>query len=64
MGNIEAIFDPGKGSDDCQIAFLIPETEERLWFAQLFKVCMEMLGFALRQFSDNESAEAWLSRRT
>lgn len=49
---------------DCKIAFLIPDTEERVRFAQLFKACMEAQGFTFRQFFDRESAEAWLSRRT
>ena len=55
---------PRRGSDDCQIAFLIPDTEERVRFAQLFKACMEAQGFTFRPFFDRESAEAWLLRRT
>ncbi len=47
---------------DSKIAFLIPNTEERVRFAQLFKACMEAQGFAFRQFFDPQSAQAWLSK--
>lgn len=46
---------------DRKIAFLIPNTEERIRFAQLFKVCMEAQGFKFRQFFDYETAVKWLS---
>ena len=44
-----------------KIAFLIPDTEERVRFAQLFKACMEAQGFRFRQFFDREAALEWLS---
>ena len=44
-----------------KIAFLIPNMEERVRFAQLFKSCMEAQGFRFRQFFDHESAIEWLS---
>ena len=44
-----------------KIAFLIPDTEERIRFAQLFKACMEAQGFRFRQFFDREAALEWLS---
>ena len=43
-----------------RIAFLIPETPERLRFAELFKACMEAQGFKFRQFVDQDAAMAWL----
>jgi hypothetical protein len=43
-----------------RIAFLIPDTEERQRFAQLFKACIETQGFAFEQFTDPEAARAWL----
>jgi hypothetical protein len=46
---------------DRKIAFLIPKTEERMRFAQLFKACMEAQGFEFRQFFDRAKAMAWLS---
>lgn len=50
------------GSDfDNKIAFLIPNTEERIRFAQLFKTCMEAQGFRFRQFFDRETAMEWLT---
>jgi len=50
------------GSDfDNKIAFLIPNTEERIRFAQLFKSCMEAQGFEFRQYFDYEAAMVWLS---
>ncbi|MBC2734149.1 MAG: hypothetical protein HF981_07315 [Desulfobacteraceae bacterium] len=44
-----------------KIAFLIPNTEERVRFAQLFKACMEAQGFRFRQFFDRDTAIEWLS---
>jgi hypothetical protein len=44
-----------------KIAFLIPDTPERLRFAQLFKSCMESKGFEFRQFFDHAAAMAWLT---
>ena len=44
-----------------KIAFLIPDTEERVRFAQLYKACMEAQGFRFRQFFDREAALEWLS---
>ena len=44
-----------------KIAFLIPNTEERVRFAQLFKSCMEAQGFEFKQFFDYDSAMDWLS---
>jgi hypothetical protein len=44
-----------------KIAFLIPNTEERVRFAQLFKSCMEAQGFEFRQFFDRKTALQWLS---
>lgn len=46
---------------DTKIAFLIPNTEERVRFAQLFKACMEAQGYRFRQFFDRETAMKWLS---
>jgi hypothetical protein len=43
-----------------RIAFLIPDTEERQRFAQLFKACMDTQGFAFKQFTDPGAARAWL----
>ena len=45
---------------DIKIAFLIPDTEERIRFAQLFKACMGVQGFEFRQFFDREAALEWL----
>ncbi len=45
---------------DSKIAFLIPDTEERIRFAQLFKACMGAQGFEFRQFFDREAALEWL----
>jgi hypothetical protein len=47
---------------DNKIALLIPNTEERIRFAQLFKTCMEAQGFRFQQFFDYETALKWLSR--
>lgn len=44
-----------------KIAFLIPNTQERVRFAQLFKACMEAQGFRFRQFFDREAALEWLA---
>ena len=46
-----------------KIAFLIPNTEERIRFSQLFKACMETQGFAFRPFFDREAAVIWLSSK-
>ncbi len=43
-----------------KIAFLIPDTEERRRFAQLFRACMEAQGFSFQQFTDEETALGWL----
>jgi hypothetical protein len=43
-----------------RIAFLIPDTEERQRFAQLFKACMDTQGFLFKQFTDPGAARAWL----
>ena len=52
------------GSDfDSKIAFLIPNTEERIRFAQLFKACMEAQGFEFRPFFDYDAAMEWLSKQ-
>ena len=45
-----------------KIAFLIPNTEERTRFAELFKTCMEAQGFEFQQFFDYDTAVEWLSR--
>lgn len=45
-----------------KIAFLIPNTHERVRFAQLFKACMEAQGFRFRQFFDRAAALEWLAR--
>ena len=50
------------GSDfDCKTAFLIPNMEERIRFAPLFKACMEAQGFEFRQFFERTAAEKWLT---
>lgn len=46
---------------DTKIAFLIPDTEERIRFAQLFKACMEAQGLCFQPFFDRQAAEAWLT---
>lgn len=46
---------------DTKIAFLIPNTEERVRFAQLFKACMEAQGFQFRQFFERDAALEWLT---
>jgi hypothetical protein len=50
-----------RSDPDTKIAFLIPNTEERVRFAQLFKACMEAQGFRFRQFFDRDTAMKWLS---
>ena len=47
---------------DRKIAFLIPNTEDRVRFAQLFKVCMEAQGFEFQHFFDRQAAVRWLSK--
>jgi hypothetical protein len=47
---------------DIKIAFLIPDTEERVRFAQLFKDCMESQGFQFRQFFERDAALEWLTK--
>ena len=46
---------------DSKVAFLIPDTEERRRFAELFRTCMEAQGFSFQQFFAEEAAMAWLS---
>ncbi len=46
---------------DNKIAFLIPNSEERVRFAQLFKSCMEAQGFRFKQFFDYDAAIEWLT---
>ena len=46
-----------------KIAFLIPNTEERIRFSQLFKACMEAQGFVFRPFFDRDAAVAWLAEQ-
>ncbi len=43
-------------------AILIPETEERIQFARLFKSCMETQGFRFNQFFEREAALDWLAK--
>jgi hypothetical protein len=50
-----------RSDPDTKIAFLIPNTEERVQFAQLFKACMEAQGFRFRQFFDRDAAMKWLT---
>jgi hypothetical protein len=45
-----------------KIAFLIPDNEERIRFAQLFKACMEAQGFRFRQFFERDAALEWLTK--
>jgi len=47
---------------DSKIAFLIPNTEERVRFSQLFKSCMEAQDFRFRHFFDREAALEWLTK--
>lgn len=44
-----------------KIDFLIPNMEERVRFAQLFKSCMETQGFKFMQFFEYDTAMKWLS---
>jgi len=44
-----------------KIALLIPNTEERVKFATLFKACMEAQGFRFDQFFDHTTAMEWLT---
>ena len=46
---------------DSKIAILIPNTEERVKFAKLFKACMVAQGFDFTQFFKFENAMDWLS---
>lgn len=46
---------------NAKIAFLIPNTDERVRFAQLFKACMETQGFRFRQFFERDAAIEWLT---
>lgn len=46
---------------DAKVVILIPNTEERIRFARLFKTCMEAQGFRFRQFFDRDSALKWLT---
>ena len=50
-----------KSNFDNKIAFLIPDTEERIQFAQLFKTCMQAQGFRFDQFFDHDTAMQWLT---
>ncbi len=43
-----------------KVAFLIPDTEERRRFAELFRACMEAQGFGFQQFFTPDAATAWL----
>ncbi len=45
-----------------KIAFLIPDTEERRRFAQLFSACMEAQGFTFQQFTDQAASLQWLAK--
>ena len=44
-----------------KVAFLIPDTEERRRFAELFRACMEAQGFRFQQFFTQDTAMAWLA---
>lgn len=52
-----------KGFDN-KIAFLIPNTEERVQYAKLFRTCMVAQGFRLKHFFDRESALEWFSEKS
>ena len=43
-----------------KIAFLIPDTKERIRVAKLFRTCMEAQGFEFTQFFDYDIAMEWL----
>lgn len=47
-----------------KIAFLIPDTEERRRFAQLFSACMEAQGFTFQQFTDQAAGINWLAEES
>ena len=47
-----------------KIAILIPNTLERIRFAQLFKSCMDAQGFRLKHFLNYEAAIDWLGEVT
>lgn len=50
------------GSDfNKKIAILIPKTPARIETARLFKSCMDLQGFRLKQFFDYEAAIEWLT---
>jgi len=51
-----------KSDFNSKIAFLIPNTEERVKFAKLFKACMEAQGFRFKQFFDHGTAMDWLTK--
>jgi len=48
-------------TSDITIAFLIPNAEERIKFARLFKACMEAQGFRFKQLFIRETATDWLT---
>lgn len=48
---------------DNKIAFLIPNTEERVQYAKLFRSCMKIQGFRLKHFFDRETAMEWFSEK-
>jgi hypothetical protein len=52
-----------KSDFNSKIAFLIPNTEARVKFANLFKACMEAQGFQFKQFFDHAAAMAWLTEK-
>lgn len=53
------------GSDfDKKIAILIPNTAARIETARMFKSCMDIQGFRIRHFINDETAIKWLSDLT
>ncbi len=46
-----------------RIAFVIPDTAQRIAVAKLFKSCMETQGFSFRQFFDPAEAVEWLAAK-
>ena len=53
------------GADfDKKIAILIPNTAERIETARMFKSCMDIQGFRIRHFFNDEAAIKWLSDLT
>lgn len=46
---------------DRKIAFLIPDAEDRVRFARLFRTCMETQGLNFKQFFDFDAAMRWLA---